>query len=354
MCRRSLAILLAGCLLVGCQSPDEQSTHDRTIIALGTLIHVEIYDAREDRAEQALDALEAHFQTVQREWYAFGDGELGRANEALSRGETVALSPKLASLTRRSLRLRALSDGLFDPTIGMLVELWGFGDTNNNRESPPDDAAILQWRREVDTGPRLTLEDRTLSVGRPIKLTFGGIAKGTALTEAATMLTRMGINNAVIDAGGDLTVLGKRGDRLWRIGIRDPHSPGVLATLDIAPGEAIVTSGNYERYFNYQGTRYHHLLDPRTALPVTHTAGVTVIDGDAELADAAATALMVAGAQRFHEIAARMGIEFALLVGANGDIIMTPALTRRIREPEQILDPLAGIMAGDGDQALSP
>ena len=130
MCRNSLAILLAGCLLVGCQSSDEESTHDRTIIALGTFIRVEIYSAGKYRAEQALDALDAHFQTVQTEWYAFGDGELGRANEALSRGETVTLSPELASLTRRSLRLRTLSDGLFDPTIGMLVERAGEPEFN--------------------------------------------------------------------------------------------------------------------------------------------------------------------------------------------------------------------------------
>jgi thiamine biosynthesis lipoprotein len=212
------------------------------------------------------------------------------------------------------------------------------------RETPPAAAAIQRWRENISVDPGLTLDNRTLSVDRPIKLAFGGIAKGTALNEAAAMLMRMGIRNAIIDAGGDLQVLGMRGDRMWRIGIRDPHSAGVLGTLDVAPGEAIVTSGNYERYFKYQGTRYHHLLDPRTGLPVTHTAGVTVVEADAELADAAATALMVAGAQRFHEIAGRMGIEFALLVTSDGDIIMTPALARLIREPEQNSDPVAGIM----------
>jgi thiamine biosynthesis lipoprotein len=105
-----------------------------------------------------------------------------------------------------------------------------------------------------------------------------------------------------------------------------------------------VTSGNYERYFRHNGQTYHHLLDPRTGRPVTHTAGVTVIAKDAELADAAATALMVAGSERFHQLAEQMGITHAMLVTAGGDIIMTPKMTARIREPVQNDNTEAGIM----------
>jgi thiamine biosynthesis lipoprotein len=254
------------------------------------------------------------------------------------------MSVELANLTRRSLRLRELSDGLFDPTIGMLVELWGFGDGENMPAAPPAERAIQDWLELYGTGPDVQLNGRSISADKPVKLTFGAIAKGTALNGAAALLTDMGIENALISAGGDLKVLGHRGNRSWRIGIRDPHSAGLLGAVSLAPGEAIVTSGDYERFFEYQGRQYHHLLDPLTGRPVDHTAGVTVIHADAELADAAATALMVAGAPRFHSVAIRMGIVSALLVSANGDIIMTPELAERIREPAQTGDSPGGIM----------
>ena len=98
-------------------------------------------------------------------------------------------------------------------------------------------------------------------------------------------------------------------------GVRDPRGPGILGTVDLAPGETIASSGGYEHRFEAGGKKFHHILDPRTGEPARGTAGTTVISRDAELADAAATALMVAGPARFAEIARRMGVDTALLVG---------------------------------------
>jgi thiamine biosynthesis lipoprotein len=340
---RFTAVLVLGCQILGCQPIEAPQTHSRTIVALGTLVTVEILDTEEVQAEQALDSLERYFLTIQREWYAFGDGELGQVNAALSAGNSSTLSPELASLTRRSLALRDRSGGLFDPTIGMLVELWGFAGTEAAERTPPSDASINQWKDNAQQAG-LTIVDSIVTAEKPIKLTFGAIAKGTALNYAGELLTTTGIENALIDAGGDLKVLGRHGDRRWRIGIRNPHADGILGTIQLESGEAVVTSGNYERYFRHNGQTYHHLLDPRTGRPVTHTAGVTVIAKDAELADAAATALMVAGSERFHQLAEQMGITHAMLVTARGDIIMTPKMTARIREPVQNDNTEAGIM----------
>jgi thiamine biosynthesis lipoprotein len=312
-------------------------------VALGTLITVEILDTDDRHGEQVLDAVENYFLTIQREWYAFGDGELGRVNAALSVGKPAIMSPELADLTRRSLALRDLSGGLFDPTVGMLVELWGFAGSSTIDRAPPDDASIQRWKDSMQH-PGPSISALTISAEMPIKLTFGAIAKGTALNHACVLLTKMGVENALVDAGGDLKVLGQRGGRRWRIGIRNPHADGILGTVQLDSGEAVVTSGDYERYFVHSGRKYHHLLDPRTGRPVTHTAGVTVIHQDAELADASATALMVAGAGRFLEVARLMGIDTAMLVTSEGDIIMTPAMTARIREPVQKGGTEAGIM----------
>jgi thiamine biosynthesis lipoprotein len=323
-------LLLVSCLIAACGTADTADTHKRTIIALGTIIEIEIYAAKKSQADQALDQTEDFFQLIQRDWYAFGDGELGQANNALSQGKSVELSPELAGLVQRSLKLRQLSDGFFDPTIGALVELWGFHDSESPHNEPPPEAEIKRWQANLPARNSLSIVNNTISADGPLKLDFGGIAKGTALAGAAALLKQLGIEHALVNAGGDLQALGARGNRKWRIGIQDPHSNGVLGTIALEPGEAIMTSGNYERYFNFRGQQYHHLLDPYTGRPVIQTAGVTVVDFNPELADAAATALMVAGPERFRQIATQMGIQFAMLVTTGGDVLMTPRMADRI------------------------
>lgn len=325
-------LLLVSCLSAACGPADTAATHKRTIIALGTIIEIEIYAAKEIQVDQALDQAENFFQLIQQDWYAFGDGELGRANNALAQGKSAELSPELTGLVQRSLKLRQLSEGFFDPTIGMLVELWGFHDTESARETPPPEADIQKWQANLPARKSLTIVNRRVSADGPLKLDFGGIAKGTALAGVTTLLQELGIDNALVNAGGDVQVLGMRGSRKWRIGIQDPHSAGVLGTIALAPGEAIVTSGNYERFFNFDGQKFHHLLNPHTGRPVTKTAGVTVVDFNPELADAAATALMVAGPDRFEQIATRMGIQCAMLVTTGGDVLMTSMMAERLEE----------------------
>lgn len=325
-------LLLASFLMAACNSADTGATHKRTIIALGTLIEIEIYASKETQADQALNKTEKFFQLIQHDWYAFGDGELGRANIALAEGKSAELSPELSGLVQRSLKLRQLSDGYFDPAIGALVELWGFHDTESARDRPPPEVDLEKWQAGLSARQSLRIANRTVSADGPLKLDFGGIAKGTALAGATDLLQQMGIENALINAGGDVQVLGMRGKRKWRIGIRDPHSNGVLGVMALAPGEAIVTSGNYERFFKFEGEHYHHLLDPHTGRPVAETAGVTVVNFNPELADAAATALMVAGPKRFEQITTKMGIKCAMLVTTEGDILMTPVMAERIEK----------------------
>ena len=166
-----------------------------------------------------------------------------------------------------------------------------------------------------------------------MRIDLGGVAKGTLLNLAIELLTTAGIENALIDAGGDIRVMGRRGDRRWTLGIRDPFVEGIIGRIELAAGEAIVTSGNYARSYELDGEQIHHVLDPQTGRPVTATAAVTVVHADAERADAAATALMVAGPARFSEIAARMGIDTALLIDVTGQRQVLPAMASRLEAP---------------------
>jgi thiamine biosynthesis lipoprotein len=152
---------------------------------------------------------------------------------------------------------------------------------------------------------------------------------------ALERLRSMGIEQAIVNAGGGLGVIGKRGARHWSIGIRHPQGEGVLATLEIHDAEHVHTSGNYERFRENEGIRYSHILDPRTGWPVDSIASCTVISQDGTLADAAATVLVIAGVEDWQRLAQKMGIAYVMLVGEDGTVYMTPAMAERVQFEKQ-------------------
>jgi WD40 repeat protein len=147
----------------------------------------------------------------------------------------------------------------------------------------------------------------------------------------------LGIKNAIINLGGDLKAIGKKGKKNWFVGIRHPSGTGVLAAVAINDGESVMTSGNYERYYENKSKRYSHIIDPTTGKPATDFTSVTVIDTNGTLADAAATALTVAGKQDWHRIATQMGVKYVMLVDQAGTVYFTPAMAKRIQfQPDQL------------------
>ena len=162
-------------------------------------------------------------------------------------------------------------------------------------------------------------------------LNFGAFAKGYAIKLGIKQLQTLGIDNAIINAGGDLSVIGQHGNRAWNIGIRHPRENSVLASVEVKNDESVFTSGDYERFYIYQSKRYHHILNPKTGYPTDDAQSVTVIHSDAGRADAAATALFVAGSKNWQTIAKSMGIRHVMLVDAEGNIQLTPAMEKRIK-----------------------
>jgi thiamine biosynthesis lipoprotein len=253
-------------------------------------------------------------------------------------GYPVSVSPDTIAVLERADAVYRLSGGAFDMTVGPLVDLWGFGPQSvvetgaaagGGRATPPSEAEIeiarrlvgwqrVQWDRAAGTAMLLAPE---------LTLATGGIAKGYALDEAARILRESGVRRAIIDAGGSLYLLGaKTTGRPWRIALRHPRQEGYLGILELPADLAVATSGDYQRYFEADGRRYHHLIDPATGRPAISAMSVTVVGPSAVDADALSTALFVLGPGPGLALALTLpGLE-ALFVDAAGNITMTPGM----------------------------
>ncbi|GMR17276.1 MAG: FAD:protein FMN transferase [Gammaproteobacteria bacterium] len=312
------------------------------LVAFGTVVEIRMFGVSRDAANAAGEALQAEYRRIDADWYPWPKpgqappGELRRLNQAIAARQPFTVSADLAALIRRAAQLEQASSGRFNPAIGAATELWGFADATTLPASPPDPALLAALPLAQMTTRQLHWTGDTLrSDSSAVMLDLGGIAKGAILELSAASLREHGVSNAIVDIGGDLIVLGKVGKRAARIGIRSPLSDGVVGWLEVADGETVVTSGDYERYFEYGGRRYQHILDPRTGIPVSHTRSVTVVDRDPLLADAAATALVVAGPAEFAAVCRELQVQQALLISAAGDLRLTAGMRKRVNWSER-------------------
>ena len=306
--------------------------------AFGTLVDLSIVGVDRAQAERASELVERDFAFMHRAWHAWEPGPLGRANKLLAEGNSFAAPPSILPLIRKSRQYAEQSGNLFNPTIGRLVDLWGFHTDSPECRPPPDRARV---DRLVAANPQmgaLQLEGLMARGDNPaLKLDFGAIAKGYGIDLAIEHLRELGVANAILNSGGDLRAIGDRSGQPWRIAIRRP-SGGVLGVIMISGDESLFTSGDYDRNFIYEGSTYHHIIDPRTGYPAEGARSVTVAHTDATTADAAATALFVAGPSGWHEVAQRMGIRYVLLVDTEGRVHMNPAMAERVEFIDEDLE----------------
>jgi len=302
-----------------------------TLYMFGTLVEIVIRDADKDTATAAIGAVDREFQHMQRDWHAWKPGELTRANAALAAGRSVTVSPFLLPLIREAKTLAARSDGLFDPAIGAVIAAWGFHSDDLPDGTMPPMERIRDLAAKAPRMADITIQGNRISSANPaVQLDFGGFAKGAALDRAVVILREFGIENAIVNAGGDMNIMGRAGERPWRIGIRHPKQGGLIASVALTGNENIYTSGNYFRFRQHDGVKYSHIIDPRDGMPVRHIVSASVIHPSGAVADAAATALSVAGPDDWQPIARRMGVELVLLVDDRGKIHASPAMAERV------------------------
>jgi thiamine biosynthesis lipoprotein len=332
-CRASqatLGLLFAAFLLQSCT---KEPFYQEQGYVFGTLVDVSVYGEAEPEAKRAVSEVMQEFQRLHSMLHAWQPSELSEMNEAFAKGESVALSAELAGIVQDATIIAQQSQSLFNPAIGGLIRLWGF-QSEEFKPVLPDTQQIAQL---VQANPQMSdisiVRGRAQSRNAAVQVDLGGYAKGYALDRAAALLRKRGIRNALINIGGNVMALGQRGKRAWRVGIQHPRKPGALATLELHDGEAIGTSGDYQRYFMIGDMRYCHLLNPRSGYPMQGVQAVTILVRGVRagvLSDAASKPLFISGARGWHAAAAQMGINEAMLVDAQGVVHLTAALQKRL------------------------
>lgn len=300
----------------------------------GTRVEVLVVDEDPTRGREAIAAVLREFDRLHRQFHAWQPSELTALNKALASGKAHTVSPELADYLREAQAIAHLSNGLFDPGIGQLIQLWGF-QSDEFIPRLPDAKTLAEWQQARPGMSHLNLKGlQVSSSSRQIAVDFGGYLKGVALDRAAQLLKAQGINHALINIGGNVMALGSKQGTPWKVGIQHPRQPGPIATLALQDGEAIGTSGDYQRFFELNGQRYCHLLDPRTAYPITHTAGVTVLIPKGEKSgmrsDALSKPIFIAGPGQWPAMAEKLGVRHVLRVGTDGKIELTEALASRL------------------------
>lgn len=271
----------------------EWETEDAVL--MGTTIRIEVWHQDEEVRRQGIAKVLEAMERVNRLMSPYIQAsQLSKIND-YAHERPVAVDDELFNLIRKSIEVSKLTQGAFDITFASVGHLFNF-----RKQIRPDDKAIEQAKRFTDYRNLILDEDqRTVSfLKQGVKIDLGGIAKGHAVDQAIQHLNSLGIQHALVSAGGDLRILGDRLGRPWQIGIRDPRKPEqTIITLPFQDG-ALSTSGDYERFFVEDGITYHHILHPGTGKSAHEIRSASVLGKSATITDALATSVFVLGIEK--------------------------------------------------------
>jgi len=295
---------------------------------MGTIVEITLIGENQEKAEKAvLQAFHEIRRIEQLMSPKIETGDVFRINQSAGK-EWVEVSPETLNVIKKSIDISELSEGGFDITVGPLIELWRRA---RGKGYPPSEKDLIRsldlvgFRNVlINQGGKIFLKKGGMSID------LGGIAKGYAVDKAFEVLNNLGYKNLIVNAGGDLRAGGLKFDQPWSIGIQDPRIPEkIMAKLSFTEG-AVATSGDYEKYFIYQGKRYHHIFNPRNGLPAEECQSVTILCKKGTLADAMATAIFVLGPEKGYSLCQRVEGTDCLIVNREGKIILSPGLKDRI------------------------
>lgn len=305
--------------------PAQAKWMSREEAIMGTAIRVELWHEDPARGEAALDAVMEEMHRIDHAMSPFKpESELSRVNREAAKAP-VPISEEMFELLARSVAFSKLSEGAFDITFASVGCMFDY--RNGVKPTQEEIAAALPSfnYRHI----RLECQQRTVQFARGgVRIDLGGIAKGYAVDNCIALLKERGVKEALVVAGGDSRVLGDRRGRPWMIGIRDPRRKGTMVAMMPLVDAAISTSGDYERYFEANGVRHHHILDPRTGMSATGARSVTIVGPDATTTEGISKSVFIMGPKRGIRFAESLpGID-AVIIDADGNMHTTAGLRR--------------------------
>lgn len=269
--------------------------YQRDDAIMGTSIHVELWHEEAAQAERLIDAVMTQMRHVDSTMSPYiKTSELYRINE-LAAVKPQVISPALFDLIRQSIAISELSDGVFDITYASVGYLYNYREhtkPSNKQIESLLPAINYRW---------IKLDDKARTIffaHANVKIDLGGIAKGYAVDRSIELLEKAGVKNALISAGGDTRMLGDRHGRPWMVGIRHPRDRDKNAVMLPLEDVAISTSGDYERFFEENGTRYHHILSPKTGKSTHVVQSVSIIGPSATMTDGLTKIIFINGVEK--------------------------------------------------------
>jgi thiamine biosynthesis lipoprotein len=334
-----LLILCLGLLIVGVTfflSERRMKEFTSEQFLMDTLVSIKVYGADAATLKVAVTAAYGEMRRIADlvDRFPLSGTEDCRRSDVCRINEMAGIGPVRVDADTLAMLLLAkkyhnLSAGAFDVTIGPVMDLWGFTETNPRVPAP---LLIVESLVLVDNESLVVnAQERTAYLQKAgMKLDLGALAKGYATEKALQVLEKHGVKKALIDAGGNIRVLGTNARNApWRIGIKDPRKADALVAIVALTDAVAVTSGDYYRFFEADGKRYHHILDPRSGYPASENMSVTVVTKDAALADVLSTALFVLKGEEAVTLAEKLGVDL-FLVSAEGRILHTPGLAAHL------------------------
>lgn len=324
-----IVIIIAGLLVGGCSSSFFASKpYKETQFLMDTVIEITAYGPH---AEEGVKAAFVEFQRLHNITNNFDENsQLSKINQMAGKGKVV-VDPDLVNIIQFSKEVSDKLGNSFDITIGPLTKLWGIG---HKGEYVPSQAEIEEVLPLVNYH-LIEVDTNTNTVYLPkmgMMLDLGGIAKGYATDKAIEMLKAKGITSALVNAGGDVRVIGNKPDgKPWRIGIQHPREEnGIIAKLDLTEWDTMETSGDYQRFFMKDGIRYSHILDPRTGWQPREVASVTMVNNSSTYGDILSKPIFVLGVEKGLALLKQFPGNEAVIVTLGGKVITTSGLAGKI------------------------
>jgi thiamine biosynthesis lipoprotein len=330
---RALIFLFLIFLICGCGEKE----YSRVEFLMDTVVEVKVCHRNKAKAEEAIDSAMEEIRRVEQKMSRFlpasevskinREALLERAKGSPLAGGWIPVSDELFSLLEKAVRLSELTKGCFDVTIYPLLKIW-----NIEGENPAVPAKKeIQERLQLVGFANMILKNSSVRFAkRGMGIDLGGIAKGYAVDAAIRVLKEKNVESAMVNAGGDIYALGRKQGKPWRIGIRHPRRGGEILGIVEVEDKAIVTSGDYERYFFSEGRRYHHILNPKTGYPANECQSVTIVAKKATIADGLATGVFVLGPREGMGLIESLEEVEGVIVNKGGEMSVSSGLVSKI------------------------